>query len=202
MKNVAKTKPLRAERALLKTKYYFKKNYIGLIALLIILAGVVFLVLALLPENPNEITESDVFALKAFNAKQISVFGVKLGDSTGIALKNIGETDKLIPSEANIENWWYSKRIGLDEFGLILHFESGILTRITFQESFNKYLSGKTKIDKTKEQIYSEFGDTDSDRHVQVSSATGKAYRIMTYNSLNLEFILSINQQKGFSFFL
>ena len=84
----------------------------------------------------------------------------------------------------------------------MFQFKSGILTRITIKQPFNKFLKGETKIDHTKEEIYAMFGNPDSSRYVQYSSSTGRAYRLMNYMSRNMEIILLGEDQNGFSFYL
>ncbi|MEK6904093.1 MAG: hypothetical protein AABW87_00705 [Nanoarchaeota archaeon] len=149
-----------------------------------------------------ELTKSDIFSISNFNAKQVSVFGVRLGDTQEIIFKKLGKADKEEFYDPDISNWEYSKAIDLQFAGLVFQFKSGILTRITIKQPFNKFLKGETKIDHTKEEIYAMFGNPDSSRYVQYSSSTGRAYRLMNYMSRNMEIILLGEDQNGFSFYL
>ncbi len=111
--------------------------------------------------DPYELTESDVFANIDFQGYRVSVFNVKLGDSYQTVIKKIGRPDVQQLHPPNIVNWEYSTKIDTDGSGLIIHMEGGVVTSFTVKKPFNKYLSGNSKIQGEKEDIYRIFGKPD-----------------------------------------
>ena len=111
--------------------------------------------------DPYELTESDVFANSDFQGYKVSVFDVKLGDSYQDVIKKIGRPDVQQLHPPNIVNWEYSTKIDTDGTGLIVHMESGVVTSFTVKKPFNKYLSGDSKIQGEKEDLYRIFGKPD-----------------------------------------
>lgn len=111
--------------------------------------------------DPNELTESDVLANPDFNGNKVSVFDIRLGDSYQEVIKKLGRPDVQQLHPPNIVNWEYSKKIGTDETGLIIHMESGIVASFSVKKPFNKYLSGESKVEGEKLDIYRKFGKPD-----------------------------------------
>ncbi len=104
-----------------------------------------------------EITEVDVLSIEGIKSTQISVFGIRLGDSAAEVMKNIGNpnliTDYTAAGQDSI-NFEYKEKLNMTGTGLLINFENGKAQRITFKKPFNKYLHGKTVINHTKEDVY------------------------------------------------
>ncbi len=183
----------------------------AVIALLVVI-GATFFIMNMGPateqsvpsdEHPvYEITEKDLFALKEpWDSRYVAVKGVRLNDPFDIVIKKLGfpDSQRLYPPDViNIE---YSKRLGLNETGLILHFEKNVLKRITFREPFNAFLVGKTKIGYTKAETYSMFGVPDEVNHIPVSPGNILLFRQNIYVAKGLEIYIRKNQQFGFAIF-
>ncbi len=114
----------------------------------------------------NEIFESDIFKdynrfenKTDFDSRDITVLGVKLGNSKSTVLSRLGQPDDIQDfSELGI-NYLYGTRFGLNMTdALILHFDNEILTRWTVFYDLNDKLKGKTKIDKREDALYRAYG--------------------------------------------
>lgn len=190
----------KTKRVLIKARKNKGKIFIGIMALVLVIFLLQFLLAG--TTSAYEITKSDVFSLDEFKGKQISVFGARLGDTQKTVMDKIGKPDLANDYDNGISNWEYSGSMDMEYSGLILQFKSGILSRITMKQPFNKFLHEKTKIDHTKDEIYAMFGNPDSTRYVQYSESTGRAFRLMNYESMNMEIILLGDDQNGISFYL
>lgn len=116
-----------------------------------------------LPEEPKEIieiTEVDMFPLDGKTGEDISVLGVKLGDTKKDVQEKIGLPDLQITYPIST-NWEYRESLTLDKIGLLIHFDYDEVTRITIKAPFNKFLHGETIIKHTKNDIYRMFGKPD-----------------------------------------
>ena len=111
--------------------------------------------------GPYELTKNDVFSIPNFDVTKISVFGVQLGDSYKIVMDKMGKPDVQQLHPPNTVNWEYNKKIETDETGLLIHMDSGIVTSITIKKPFNKYLTGESKVEGEKTDIYRKFGKPD-----------------------------------------
>jgi hypothetical protein len=57
-----------------------------------------------------------------------------------------------------VKNWEYGPKIGLNSTGVLYHMEGGRVTRITVTKAMDSQLSGNSKVQKTKEEVYSVYG--------------------------------------------
>ncbi len=120
-----------------------------------------------MPSEPQrnliEITAYDIFPLGEKTSEDISVFDVALGSTQAEVIGKIGlpDLETTYPMSAN---WEYREGLLLDSVGLLIHFDNGIVTRITIKESFNKYLHGEAVIDHDKADIFRLFGKPDESK--------------------------------------
>lgn len=144
-----------------------------------------------------EITKTDIFSLPNFKSDEISVMNAMLGDSFESVLDKLGYPDSQ-REDGNLLNIEYSKRINLNETGLILHFKDKILNKIAIREPFNVYLIGKTKISHSKDEIYAIFGAPDDLKFVPISEGSFIVFRNNIYKEKGLEIYIRKNKQIGF----
>ncbi len=149
----------------------------------------------------HELTEKAVLDEKIL-ANLITVKGVKLGDDIGMAKQKLGNPDFEQGFEPNLLNLEYSSTIDTLGSGLLLHFESGILTRITIAEPFNKYLKDKIKIGSTSEDLYKFFGKPTEITYITESKDSGRAYKKIIFGALGYEFVMDKDKVKFYSFVL
>jgi hypothetical protein len=140
-----------------------------------------------------EITKIDIFSLEnPWTSKEVSVFGVQLGDTKEDVVEKIGLPD-LRTDYTDSSNWEYSKGLAMPKIGLLFHFIGEKLVRITFKASFNRFLSGKTKIGSLdKEAIYREFR---APSKLQLLTF----FTMYTYEEKGLEIFLNGRKMNGFS---
>lgn len=147
------------------------------------------------PKGP-QITD-DIFAdLDSLDVTEVSVMGVRLGDSLYTAQQVFGIEDSSSSfPEQGVVNLEYGESLGLDATGLIFHFENNILTKISVQPPFNEYLKGETRIDRSKNEVYRYFGIPErfSDFH---------KLRIFHYDDLGLEIYINRQDMVGFGLIL
>ena len=136
------------------------------------------------------------------NGKQVSLYGVRLGDTQEKVREELGNSDNEEFYPPDLTNWEYGKALNLKGTGIILQFKSGILIRMTFKAPFNNYLQGHTKIENTKDEVYGLLGAPSAIRHVQANKESSRAYKIVTYASKNMEVILLSDKENGLSFYL
>jgi hypothetical protein len=146
----------------------------------------------------HDLTKEDVFALEGIKSNEITVFGVKLGDTTNEVVDKIGEPDsKSFYEENNVANFEYGAAIGLEDLGLIFHFENYVVTRITVLSPMNKFLHGLTKIGEDKEHVYRTLGIPDDQR--SEASTTLINYRVFMYTERGIEIFLTADGENRFS---
>ena len=192
-----------------RMKRHLMKNRIWYVTGIILLAAIM-ISMTLIPQKQKtevqqpgpetfEIEENDIVGLD-FQAGQITIKGVRLGDTVEQVIEKIGYPDSQASPAPSISNVEYSKRIGLDDTGLIIHFNNGIAKRITLRAPFNKYLIGNTTISHTKDEVYRLYGKPDEIKHIPVSQNSPIVYRSMLYKSKGLEVLLRGGNQIGLSF--
>ena len=199
------------ERILRKINRSFRRLFASKIQVFIavlILIALVSLVLTLNYEPQKksvakyELTETDIFSLENFNANDISVMGVKVGDRTQQLLKVLGTPDLRSDFDGVISTLEYSKAIGLNSTGLIISSEHGIVTAITVREPFSKFLKGKTKPDYTKQEVYAMYGIPDKTIFMPIEEGSFIVIRVMRYLDRGIDFIIRKDNAIGFSLFL
>ncbi len=165
------------------------------IGVVVIAAILVLLAPKSTPLNPKfEITQSDVIA-SDLNAKEITFFGAKLGDTRDAVVENLGKPDYMKTYSGNVENIEYSTKFEMADVGLLFHLENEIVTSIVVKQPFNKYLHGDTVIDWTKDEMLQRFGSADS-------AEMQYPFKIYTYNDRGIKFIIDRKEQNGWVFFL
>lgn len=154
------------------------------------------------PREPAkyELTQVDLFAIKNFTALDISVKNIRLDDTFPYVLKTLGYPDKQSTFEGNTKVLEYSKNIGLEEPGLLIHFQNDLVDRITVKTPFNKFLVGKTKINYTKETIYFTFGVPPEVEHIPIKQGSFLLYRVLKYPKKGLDVITRKGDVNGLSF--
>lgn len=148
-----------------------------------------------------EITETDILGIKNFRSDQVSVLGIMLGDAQAHVLDTLGSPDNRrdYPSDGII-NLEYSKKIGLNETGLIVHIKNGNVARISMLQPFEKKLIGKTKISYNKTDLYNLIGAPDDMQFIPVSPGSALVYRLLSYKNNGLEVTMRRSVQNGLNF--
>jgi len=190
-------------------KKNLKINFKIILAVIIVLV-LISLVISLIPYKAvptkstakYEITKDDIFSISDFNGNDVSVMGIKVGDTVNDVISTLGEPDLRSNYENLVSNFEYSKAIGLKETGLIVSLEANIVTSITIRKPFNKYLVGKTIIDYTKDNIYNIFGIPDKTIFTPIEEGSFVVIRLMRYSNKGIEFIIRKNEVLGFSLYL
>lgn len=187
-------------------KFIESKTFKPLIAALI-LAVIISLLInsnAEVPDNKAkyEITEVDIFSLDDFNANDVSVIGLKVGERTQDVLNTLGTPDIKTDFKGGTANFEYSKAIGISETGLIISVSNGIVTSITIKEPFQKNLIGETKVNLEKDDVYRIFGVPDKTTFMPLKENSANIIRIISYETMGLDFTVDKNQVIGFSLLL
>ena len=181
----------------------------GILAALIIIIAVITITSQesketedLMDRATYELTEVDIFSIKKWDSRDVSVLGVMLKDNPNTVTDILGFPNKQTAHAPNIVNMEYSKNIGLNKTGLILHFEGNSLKRITIREPFNELLQGNTKIELSKNRMYNMFGKPDDIQFVPLKEGSALVFRNYVYASKGLEVFIRKNEQIGFALFL
>ncbi|MBT3262011.1 hypothetical protein HN992_01060 [Candidatus Woesearchaeota archaeon] len=149
-----------------------------------------------------EVTEIDIFALESFNANNISVLGVSVGDRTKKLLENLGNPDLQTDFSAGVSSWEYSTSLGLDSAGIIILLDNGIVRTITVRNSFNEQLVGETAKLYSKAELYQKFGIPDDTLFMPIKKDSALIIRVLRYNEIGVDFIVRKNKVIGFSLML
>ena len=149
-----------------------------------------------------EVTEIDIFALESFNANNISVLGVSVGDRTKKLLENLGNPDLQTDFSAGVSSWEYSTSLGLDSAGIIILLDNGIVRTISVRNSFNEHLVGETAKLYSKAELYQKFGIPDDTLFMPIKKDSALIIRVLRYNEIGVDFIVRKNKVIGFSLML
>lgn len=110
------------------------------------------------PQTDSEAVRADVIG-NGLSSSAITVLGVRVGMTEQQVLDLLGPADKAQEYDFGaIQNWEYGSKLGLNSTGVTLHLRQGIVTRIMLYPAMNTYLSGATRIEGSKEDIYAELG--------------------------------------------
>lgn len=170
------------------------------ILVIIFLALIIFYIISqLFSQKTYEITEIDVLSLKDLSSRDISVKGLKLGDSLENIIDKLGYPDSQLSYLPNILNIEYGKRLNLEDVGLIFHLEDDKITRITIKEPFNKFLVGKTKINNTKAEIYYLLGIPEKVDKIPLKENSILLMRLYRYTGKGIEVIIRQKEQNALS---
>ena len=194
-----------------KIKRRLKDNLAGIVIALIFIAAALA-VAAIVKSNVKEfkvpetkrgsalyeITKTDIFALKEFTSNQVSVLGIMLGDTQAHVLDTLGSPDNRrdYPSDGII-NLEYSKRVGLNETGLIVHIKNGNVARISMLQPFEEKLIGRTKVSYNKTDLYNLLGAPDDMKFIPVSPGSALVYRLLSYKNNGIEVTMRRSVQNG-----
>lgn len=174
----------------------------------IILVLIIIAVFAFVISTPNnnyesdakyEITKTDIFSLEEFNANDVSVMGLKVGDRTQILLETLGSPDLQTDYRGGTSTLEYSESIGLEEPGLIVLLDNGVVKRITMKPTFNEFLVGSTKAGLEKTEIYAIFGVPEEVVRMPLKQDSTLVIKSLLYHSKGLEFTIRKNTALGFS---
>ncbi len=139
-----------------------------------------------------ELTKDDVFSVGDVQSTDIAVMGAHLGSTLEEVIAKLGKPDIQTAVGTNAFNLEYRESLGMDNVGLLFHFENDKATRITVKVPFNDHLVGQTKVKHFKEEIYQIFGRPDK---IQILSA----FTIYYYYNQGIEVIMDGKVMNGFS---
>ena len=134
-----------------------------------------------------------------FNANDVSVMGLKVGDRTQILLETLGSPDLQTDYRGGTSTLEYSESIGLEEPGLIVLLDNGVVKRITMKPTFNEFLVGSTKAGLEKTEIYAIFGVPEEVVRMPLKQDSTLVIKSLLYHSKGLEFTIRKNTALGFS---
>ena len=182
------------------------KNNVSIFPIILVL--IIIALFAFIISTPNnissedamyEITDVDLFSLDNFNANDVSVMGLKVGDRTQTLLEILGSPDLQTDYSGGISTLEYSESIDLEETGLIILLDNGVVKRITLKEPFNERLTGNTKANYTKEEIYSLFGVPEEVLRMPLKQDSSLMLKSLQYYSKGIEFTLRRGEALSFS---
>ena len=178
-------------------------KHIGITIGIIVILGIVFFLLnrgSSTQEKIYEATTVDVLSIPHIKASQVSIKGVKLGDTLEDVLKKLGYPDKQQIFQPDITNVEYSKKLGMEESGLILHFKGDILARMTLKAPFNQHLIGMTKVNNTKTQLFNLLGKPDIVKKVPIAPGSFLLMSLYVYENRGIELLIRKDEQNALSF--
>jgi hypothetical protein len=182
------------------------KNKISIFPIILVL--IIIALFAFIISTPNnissedakyELTEVDLFSLDSFNANDVSVMGLKVGDRTQTLLEILGSPDLQTDYSGGVSTLEYSESIGLEETGLIILLDNGVVKRITVKEPFNEMLNGDTKANHEKEKIYALFGVPEEVLRMPLKQDSSLILKSLQYYSKGIEFTLRRGEALSFS---
>ncbi len=174
-----------------------RNNIIAVIVLVMLFIGAIVLLIQFGPEVANiqggkregytELTEIDMRVVNELHANELTILGIKLGDTAEDVKKRKGNPDKIGQKNDGSERWEFGASIGLEKTGMILTVKDGKVARIMLLPSFNKLLKGDPLLGvMTKNEMYAWLGAPEEFFFRQVSSSSARVYREYQY------------QEKGF----
>ncbi len=183
-------------------KFVNKGNFI--FPVLIGVVVILFLIILGTSQNDTsnslyELTEVDLFSLEDFNANDVSVLGLAVGDRDESLLNHLGMPDIRNDFPGGVSSLEYSEGIGLEETGLIVLMDNGIVTRITVKPAFNEFLVGSTNASISKEGIYSIFGVPEETVRMPIKQDSSLIVKSLRYDSKGLDFTVRKSNSIGFS---
>ncbi len=146
-----------------------------------------------------EITEVDIFSLETFNANEISVKGLKVGDKTKKLLETLGSPDLQSDFPGGISILEYSKSLGFETTGLIIQVKTGIVTKITTREPFRELLKGRTSEISLKSDVYKTFGPPTEISFMPVKENSARVVKVLSYEEQGINFQVKKDNVLGFT---
>ena len=201
MKNIVKKIKRKSSRFLKKRK---GSLFASMLTIVIVISLLFIFKNFEIPKETNlsdkyEITEIDIFSLESINANDVSVMGLSVGDRTKDVLETLGTPDMKADYSGGVSNWEYSKSLDLEEAGVIINLESGIVESITIRNAFNSKLVGETSKVYTKAEIYQKFGIPDRTLFMPVKKDSILIIRLLRYEDIGIDFIVRKKQAIGFT---
>ena len=149
-------------RKIKRNLYLIIPLIIIILALFLIISGLQEEITGKVTEQPKEakyeITKTDVFSdPNTINLREVSVKGVILGYNYNQVIEKLGIPDLQLTPEPEILNLEFGKSLNLEETGIIIQLRDNVVRRITLRKPFNEFLTGKTKITHTKDEIYTDI---------------------------------------------
>ncbi|GEM_PF-904388 len=178
-------------------------KHAGGIVLLIVVSLAVFSALESLEKKSLsstamfELTEDDIFST-TFNANDVAVFGLQVGDRLPEVVERLGEPDGKKEFAQGRETWEYGEALALDGTGLIVVFDNGVVISLTIREPFRPLLHGLTQEGWTKEAIYGEFGIPDKTIFLPADVNSALIVRLLKYETRGLDIIVRKENVVGF----
>lgn len=140
-------------------------------------------VLGTVERAPTEVLGADVISSN-YTSREITVLGARVGMTEEELIALLGAPDKQQEFDfGQIRNLEYGTSLGLEQSGVLYHFENGFLTRITVYPPMLPLLEGKTKTGITNNEVYAAMGSPD--RQYDYSSG-----RFFVYNERGIEVYL------------
>lgn len=142
-----------------------------------------------------ELNQTDIFSLQEWNALQVTVNGVSLGDSLETIETLLGKPDNVRVHQKNVITVEYYKDNNKDEVRFQFFMINNQVRRIMVQKSFNENLMGTTKIEGkfNLTQIFRKFGSSDEQELLEGT------IRIIEYHDVGLELYYVRNEMKAFA---
>ena len=185
-----------------------EKNKIAVILILLALIFSIFSIFNSMKSTEEitvdkyEVTEFDIFSLESFNANNVSVIGISVGDRTKKLLEKLGNPDLQTDFSGGVSSWEYSTSLGLDEAGIIISLDNGIIRSITIRTPFNEKLVGETAKIYSKSELYQKFGIPEDTLFMPIKKDSALIIRLLRYEEMGLDFIVRKNKVIGFSLML
>lgn len=143
----------------------------------------------------KELTKDDVLLLMdqyLINSSYVTVKGVRLGDSDESIITTLGRPASYESLEPGSINYRFEDK-RTNETEMIVHVEDGNATRIAVKPGLNDKLSGRSKMNYTKEDATRAFGKPDKVYDT-------KFYHIYEYHHLGLEIYFKARNMEGYGF--
>lgn len=136
-------------------------------------------------ENTVELTQEDAFARKDITGNEMTLRGLKIGDTYEKAIEIFGVPDNQPSYDGYIVNLEYSKRMGYANTVLIINLQNNTVNRITMYKPLDEHFKGKTKFTDAKRGVYDTYGvpaqQILTHKNIWVYSYPQKGYDVLLY---------------------
>ena len=142
-----------------------------------------------------ELTNVDLFSIPNWNAYQVMVKGISLGDTAEFIEQTLGKPDNIRVHRDNIATMEYYEKESKENNGTALQFFmiNNKVRRIIVRKAFNDHLLGSTKIEYDLRKTYDILGIPDQQADVT-------PIRIFEYHEKGLEVYMLRKKMVGFAF--
>ena len=117
-------------------------------------------------------------------------------------LEKLGNPDFQTDFSGGISSWEYSTSLGLEEVGIIISLDNGIVRSITIRTPFNEKLIGETAKIYSKAELYQKFGIPNDTLFMPIKKESALIIRLLRYEEMGVDFIVRKNKVIGFSLML